>query len=67
MQGFRARVQKSGKTYYYFDTGGKPRRETPLGPDYVLAVKKWADLINEQFKGEAVSTLIELAKQAGDL
>ncbi len=61
MQGFRARVQKSGKTYYYFDTGGKPRREIPLGPDYVLAVKKWADLTSELHKGEDVSTFIELA------
>jgi site-specific recombinase XerC len=61
MQGFRARVQKSGKTYYYFDTGGKPRREIPLGPDYVLAVRKWADLTSELHKGEAVSTFLELA------
>lgn len=44
MKGFRARPQKSGKTYYYFDAGGKPRKEIPLGSDYVLAVKKWADL-----------------------
>lgn len=61
MKGFRARVQKSGKTYYYFDTGLKPRREIPLGPDYVLAVKKWVDLSREQYEGEAVSTFIELA------
>jgi integrase len=61
MQGFRARVQKSGKTYYYFDAGGKPRREIPLGPDYVLAVRKWADLTSELHKGEDVSTFLELA------
>lgn len=40
----RARTQKSGKTYYYYDTGGKPRKEIPLGNDYVLAVQKWAEL-----------------------
>jgi len=40
----RARVQKSGKTYYYYDLGGKPRKEKPLGSDYVLAVQQWAEL-----------------------
>lgn len=37
--GMRPRKQKSGKTYYYLDTGGKPRKEIPLGSDYILAVK----------------------------
>jgi integrase len=40
----RARRLPSGRTYYYYDTGGKPRREIPLGDDYALAVRKWADL-----------------------
>ncbi|KAG1449599.1 hypothetical protein G6F57_016584 [Rhizopus arrhizus] len=40
----RARRQKSGRTFYYYDAGGKPRREIPLGPDMVEAVRKWADL-----------------------
>ncbi len=40
----RARVQKSGVTYYYYDTGGKPRREIPLGNDYIAAVRKWSEL-----------------------
>jgi integrase len=35
---------RSGKVYYYYDTGAKPRREIPLGGDYALAVKKWAEL-----------------------
>ncbi len=35
---------KSGKVWYYFDTGGKPRKEIPLGDDYALAIKKWAEL-----------------------
>lgn len=39
----RARVRGS-KTWYYYDAGGKPRREIPLGSDYVLAVRKWSDL-----------------------
>lgn len=40
----RARKSSSGKIYYYFDTGGKPRKEIPLGSDYALAVKKWSEL-----------------------
>lgn len=40
----RARKLPSGRTYYYYDTGGKPRREIPLGDDYAFAVKKWAEL-----------------------
>lgn len=39
--GLRARHRPSG-TYYYLDTGEKPRREIPLGPDYVIAVQEWA-------------------------
>lgn len=39
----RAR-KRNQKTWYYYDTGGKPRREIPLGSDYALAVKKWAEL-----------------------
>jgi integrase len=40
----RARSRHGGKTYYYFDTGEKPRREIPLGSDYVEAMRKWAEL-----------------------
>lgn len=43
MPGFRARKQKSGKTYYYFDTGARPRKEIPLGSDYRSAVTKWLE------------------------
>lgn len=39
----RAR-QRGEKTWYYYDAGGKPRKEIPLGSDYALAVKKWAEL-----------------------
>ncbi len=44
MPNFRARKQKSGTTYYYFDTGAKPRKEIPLGSDYRVAVQKWLEL-----------------------
>lgn len=43
-RGMRARKQRSGNVFYYYDAGGTPRREIPLGSDYVQAVKKWAEL-----------------------
>ncbi|MFM0318152.1 tyrosine-type recombinase/integrase [Paraburkholderia nemoris] len=42
--GMRARKQRSGAVYYYFDLGGTPRREVPLGADFVEAVRKWSEL-----------------------
>ncbi|MFM0508624.1 tyrosine-type recombinase/integrase [Paraburkholderia sp. RL17-373-BIF-A] len=42
--GMRARKQRSGVVYYYADVGGTPRREVPLGSDFVEAVRKWGDL-----------------------
>ena len=42
-KGMRARV-RGKKTHYYYDTGGKPRKEIPLGSDYIAAVQKWAQL-----------------------
>jgi integrase len=39
----RARV-RGDKTYYFYDHGGRPRKETSLGTDYVIAVQKWAEL-----------------------
>ncbi len=38
---------RAGKTWYYYDFGGKPRREQPLGCDYGLAIKKWAEIERE--------------------
>jgi integrase len=40
----RKRVQRSGKTYYYLDTGEKPRKEIPLGEDYFAALRRYAEL-----------------------
>lgn len=42
--GMRARRQRSGRVYYYLDVGGSPRREIPLGADFVEAVRRWAEL-----------------------
>jgi len=43
---FRARKQKSGAVFYYYDHGvvGGKRKETPLGSDYGLAIKRWAEI-----------------------
>lgn len=43
----RARA-RGNKVHYYYDTGGKPRREIPLGSDYAQAVKKWTELQIDQ-------------------
>lgn len=40
----RVRKKASGLVYYYYDHGGEPRTETPLGSNYALAVKRWAEL-----------------------
>ena len=41
----RLRERKRGKTIYYlYDTGGKPRKEIPLGTDYGLAILEYAKL-----------------------
>jgi hypothetical protein len=38
------RTQRSGKAYYCMYTGDKPRKEIPLGSDFILALRKYADL-----------------------
>jgi integrase len=44
----RLRIRKRGrKTWYYYDHGGKPRREEPLGNDYASAIQRWATLEGE--------------------
>ncbi|WP_216667381.1 tyrosine-type recombinase/integrase [Herbaspirillum rubrisubalbicans] len=40
----RARVQRSGAIYYYYELGGETRKEIALGSNYVEAVRKWAEL-----------------------
>ncbi len=34
--------------HYYYDAGGKPRKEIPLGSNYALAIKKWSELQIDQ-------------------
>lgn len=54
----RARLQKSGRTFYYYDQGGKPRREIPLGSDYTLAVRRWSELHRDTIPAAAAPTLL---------
>ncbi len=40
----RMRLRRRGeKIHYYYDLGGKPRKEQSLGSDYVLALKQYAE------------------------
>lgn len=41
----RMRARRRGeKVYFYYDKGGRPRKELSLGTDYVLALKAYAEL-----------------------
>ena len=40
----RQKQTSSGKIYFYYDTCCKPRKWIPLGPDYLAALKEYADL-----------------------
>lgn len=74
---FRARKQKSGRMHYYYDHGfvdGK-RREEPLGADYGLAIKRWAEIERESappaaavltFKHVADRYMVEVATRKAD-
>jgi hypothetical protein len=44
-QYMRKRVRKYG-TYYFLDTGAKPRTEIPLGKDYFAALRKYAEIMD---------------------
>lgn len=62
-KGMRARRQRSGKIYYYFDLGSKPRKEMSLGSDYVLAVQRWAELEASKIPACARPTIKDLAER----
>ncbi len=62
-KGIRAR-KRGAKVWYYFDTGGKPRKEIPLGNDYAMAVKKWTELqINSKPIHQEIITLRYVAER----
>ncbi|WP_081084550.1 tyrosine-type recombinase/integrase [Burkholderia territorii] len=54
----RMRVKKTsrGKTYYYYDMGGKPRRWQALGGDFVDALRLYADLEQGNRTAQALIT-----------
>jgi integrase len=41
----RPRSRHGGKVFFYLRTGGTPRKEIPLGSDFILALRKYADLV----------------------
>lgn len=60
----RLRVRlRGGKRYYFYDHGGRPRREESLGCDYGLAIKRWAELEHDQARVPAVLTFRYVADQ----
>ncbi len=61
-KGMRAR-ERGQKVHYYLDTGGKPRKEIPLGSDYVAAVQKWAELTAAQRPSGAQYTFPDIARE----
>lgn len=50
-------------TYYFLDTGEKPRREIPLGKDYVEAVQKWAEITSSIRPAGAIVTFRHVAER----
>lgn len=59
----RARTKAGGKVWYYYDAGGKPRKEIPLGSEYTAAVRKWAELEADQ--GDRIAQILTF-KHAAD-
>lgn len=55
---FRERKRSNGKTYYYYDAGGKPRQETPLGTDYGIAIMKYAEFERDRAADNRVREVI---------
>ncbi|WNW10085.1 tyrosine-type recombinase/integrase [Pseudomonas sp. DTU_2021_1001937_2_SI_NGA_ILE_001] len=54
----RERKKASGTTYYYYDTGGHPRKEIPLGSDYGLAIMKYAEFERDRTSSALVTATI---------
>lgn len=54
----RERKKASGTTYYYYDAGGHPRKEIPLGSDYGLAIMKYAEFERDRASSALVTATI---------
>jgi integrase len=57
----RKRTQRSGTVYYYYDTGGNPRKEIPLGSDYGLAIVEYAKLEKSRASSAIVQSVLTFA------
>ncbi|WP_341519893.1 tyrosine-type recombinase/integrase [Pseudomonas sp. G.S.17] len=57
----RKRKQRSGVIYYYYDTGGSPRKEIPLGSDYGLAIVEYAKLEKSRTSSSLVQQVLTFA------
>ena len=58
----RLRARRRGEvTYYFYDAGGKPRREIALGRNYLEAVRRWAELEKADTPAGAQVTFKEVA------
>lgn len=51
--------RRGNKTYYFYDHGGKPRREESLGSNYAQAIKRWAEIEGEDASAVAPITLFK--------
>lgn len=61
-QGMRKKKMRSGKIYFYLEIAN--RKELPLGSDYALALKKWAELtINNKPVHQEIITFKYVAEQ----
>lgn len=54
-------MQRSGKVYYYYDAGDKPRKEIPLGDDYGLAILEYAKLEKTRTSSAAAAEVLTFA------
>ncbi|MFG0418040.1 tyrosine-type recombinase/integrase [Pseudomonas sp. zjy_8] len=62
----RLRERKRGSTtYYFYDTGGRPRKEIPLGRDYGLAIMKYAELERDRTATELQQKVTTFGYVAG--
>ncbi|MEE4460755.1 tyrosine-type recombinase/integrase [Azotobacter chroococcum] len=57
----RERKKKSGTTYWYYESGGIPRKEIPLGSDYGLAIMKYAELERDRTADDIKRKVITFA------
>lgn len=58
------RARHRGKnTYYYYDCGGRPRKEIPLGKDYLIAVQEWSKLEAEKIPKTALPNFLDMASR----